>query len=130
MENKRFITDCKDMVQCSLNVHEHPDKRKWFLFEKAGLSRKEREVFQWYPDHPFEQMESYGEMMLYYRLIVELIKENLTEFNLIFSREDWEKVLSLALKTIDFLKFTEDDVEELNYNFLVDFANAWNPSSS
>jgi len=120
------ITDCPPLIDCSLNTHEHPQYRNWFIYENCGLTDKEYVKVDWQLWREYEQMMQYVDITLYYKLLVELTEQGMERLSInVNSFEEWKKIISYQYSLNNFFKIDMDLLEEYHISYLRDFTKTW-----
>lgn len=127
--NKYKIEDLPDGIWSSLNTHEHPSKRKWFIEKNCGISEIEYVKTNWGNYNKLNYSYNNNDVELHYTLIVLLTKYFVLVFNKKIANNitEWEKIINYQFKQNNpiYSFFTDEYIQEMNETRLRDILNLW-----
>lgn len=121
------IEDLPSLIDCSVNSHQSPKERNWFLYKNCGFAEVDYEKIEW------KNWKNYGfcyfllETTLYYMLVCELLQIEVSNRKLkMQSSKDWEALIKEQI-IFDgrYGKLTDKQFEDLANNFMRDFLYLW-----
>lgn len=123
---KVTVSDLPDLIECSLNVFDHPKKRNWFLVKNCGFTEEENIRVDW---HVFESLEMFDLLVdtrLYYKLLVESTLVELSQNKIIYnSITELEEIIYNQYILNGHYKMKPEYFKQIQEDFLKDISKLW-----
>ena len=120
------VSDCPKMIDCSLNTHEHPRERNWFIYENCGFTEQEYIKVNWEEWCNYDDMHTLGDVNLYYKLIVLSTIEEIRDLGLeVKTYEDWKDIINSQYNYNSYFKMNSELLNEYHISYLRDILKIW-----
>lgn len=120
------IKDLPDIIECSLNSHEHPSKRNWFIHKNCGFTEEDYSKINWQLWDKFGYLIQYSDIILYFRFFCDLLKIEINKREIqIDSFEDWIFIIKAQIVYDNKFKLKDEHIDLLCEDFARDFLYVW-----